>query len=151
MVRAVVQRLRAILSQPAPDSPLVPGTAVHEQNVVQLVTLLRQRAADPQGKKGARLAEQALHFLEREDGGPRTVENVSIGQLKKFLFLAARLAGTLDFNRVPPRGEGPPAATPIVGVSQSCTDDLLTPHQTISGLESPDEATSQPTDVGPAS
>lgn len=88
---AVVMRLRKILTEPAPDSPLIPGTPVREANVAELIRLLKQRAASPE-VKGTKLANRVIQFLTKDDGGEKTVDGVSIAQLKKFLAFAVKKA-----------------------------------------------------------
>lgn len=88
---AVVMRLRKILTEPAPDSPVIPGTPVREANVAELIRLLKQRAASPEAK-GTKLANQVIQFLTKDDGGEKTVDGVSIAQLKKFLAFAVKKA-----------------------------------------------------------
>ena len=92
----MLKRLHGFLTQPGPGGRLIPGTAVKEDRLKQVMQFLRHRGNSDDGKQSKRL-QRVIGFLTREEDGVELVAGVNPQQLQRFSeILEARIAAPAE-------------------------------------------------------
>ncbi len=92
----MLKRLHGFLTQPGPGGRVIPGTAVKEDRLKQVMQFLRHRAGTDDGKQSKRI-QRVVAFLTSEGEGATMVAGVNPAKLQRFTeIIEARIAAPAE-------------------------------------------------------
>lgn len=91
--KQMVMRVYKMLTRTSDDgSGMVPGTPFTKAGVTELMTVLRERAAN-EGAPGAKIAANAISFLKPVEADEESVAGASVTKLQLIARMASRFGG----------------------------------------------------------